>query len=336
MARATDALAPWPAKLKRARVLLVGDLVLDEYVYGLSDRISREAPVVVVRETRRERVLGGAANVAAGLRAYGANCTVVGVVGDDEAGAELVGRLRDRGASVSGVVRVPGHPTATKTRILAGGLSTTPQQVLRLDRGANGHEVPPDAVARLRAAVAKALPRADVVVVSDYGLGVLARPLVRDLCRAAGDRPLLVDSRYDLPRYAGATLLKPNAPELEAASGRRVTDATSAARAARHLARHLGVEAVLVTRGHAGLTFQPRTGRALHLPVFGPPEAVDVTGAGDTVLATLAAAAAAGADWQVAARLANVAGGLVVQKPGTATLDPEELAVALAGGKEVP
>lgn len=332
MARAPDDLAAWPARLRRARVLLVGDLVLDEYVYGRSDRISREAPVVVVRETGRTRVLGAAANVAANLCALGARCTVVGVVGDDEAGGELASRLRDRGALTGGLVRDRGRPTATKTRILAGGLSTTPQQVLRLDRGADDAPAAGEVLSRLRAAVARALPKADVVVVSDYGLGVLAGPLIRDLCRAAPARPVLVDSRHALSTYAGATLLKPNAPELEAATGRAVTDAASAGRAARHLARRLGAEAVLVTRGHAGLTFQPKDGRALHLPVFGPAEAVDVTGAGDTVLATLAAAVAAGADWPVAARLANVAGGLAVQKPGTATVDAEELAGSVAGG----
>lgn len=331
--RAPLDIASWVPRLSEARVVLVGDLVLDEYVYGLSDRISREAPVVVVRETDRARVLGGAANVVANLCALGARCHAVGALGDDAMGAEIVERVRALGARAAGLVRVPGRATELKTRILAGGVSTTPQQVLRLDRGANGTPLPAAAAERVRDRLRAAAAKADLVVVSDYGLGTLAPPVIREVVRLARTVPVLVDSRYDLRAYAGVTLVKPNAPELEAAAGRPVTGADEAVRAARALARQLGLEAVLVTLGHQGLVLQPKAGRTLRLPVHGPPEAVDVTGAGDAVMASFAAAVAAGASWEIGARLANVAGGIVVQKPGTATVAAEELAAALA---EVP
>ncbi len=317
------------SSLREARVLLVGDLVLDTYLYGCCDRVSREAPVVIVRETRRESMLGGAGNVAAGLRALGAEVEVVGVVGDDSAGDALRSLLSSLGINGKGLVRVEGRATECKTRILAGGLSTTPQQVLRLDQGETS---PVGAAAQkaVRGRIASAARKADVVAVSDYGSGLLTPALRRHVVRLTKKKPVLVDARYDLLGYVGATLVKPNLPELEAALGQRFETTSEVARGARRLRSKLGARAVLVTRGHQGLTLQGEHGSALHLPVHGLPAAVDVTGAGDTVMATLAASVAAGASLADATRLANVAAGLVVQKPGTATVSADELAVALS------
>ncbi|RMG20470.1 MAG: sugar kinase [Deltaproteobacteria bacterium] len=318
--------------MPRVQVAVLGDLVLDEYVFGRSDRISREAPVVIVRELRREQVLGGAANVAAGVLALGARCEPVGVVGDDPPGEAIAELLAARGARGRGLVRVRGWTTEIKTRILAGGASTTPQQILRLDRG-HGGGLPKEAERRLLQALRRAASAADVLVVSDYGLGTLGSALVRTVRRLAAERPVLVDSRFHLGGWHGATWAKPNLPELEALLGVSVDGAADAARAARQLKNRLGLRGVLLTRGHQGMTLVDGRRRPLHLPVFGPGEAVDVTGAGDTVMATFAAALAAGASPEAAARLANVAGGLAVLKPGTATVSAEELREAVETGR---
>jgi rfaE bifunctional protein kinase chain/domain len=309
-------------------VVVAGDLVLDRFIYGRTDRISREAPVPIVRETGREVRPGGAANVVANLCALGVDVRVVGVVGDDGSGQTLRGLLEEAGARCRGLIVARGRPTEAKTRILAGGLSLTPQQVLRLDQGAGG-PVDDRVTRRLGAALERALSGAGALAISDYGLGTCTVGLRRALRRARRRAFVAADARFDLEAYAGVHLVKPNAPELEAATGLPVRDARGAARAARRLASTLRLEAVLVTRGHEGLCLAPASGRALHLPPHGPPEAVDVTGAGDSVLAAFCAAVATGADLPAAARIANVAGGLAVQKPGTAVVGAEELAAAL-------
>ena len=322
------------ARLSDVRVAVVGDLVLDEYVYGRSERISREAPVVIVREMRREHVLGAAANVAAGVLALGAHCIPLGVVGRDAEGGRVRELLAQRGAADWGIVASAEWRTELKTRILAGGASTTPQQVLRLDRG-NRVGLPKAAVLRLLEALGRAAREADVVVVSDYGLGTFVPAVMREVRALARRRPVLVDSRFALASWRGATWAKPNLPELEAAVGGPLERAADVTRAARRLKRQLGLEGVLLTRGHEGMTVLHGDRRPVHLEVFGPGEAVDVTGAGDTVMATFATALGAGASPTAAARLANVAGGLVVQKSGTATVDRAELEAALERG-EVP
>ncbi|MDF1565631.1 MAG: PfkB family carbohydrate kinase [Deltaproteobacteria bacterium] len=327
-------LAPLIPRLAQARVLVIGDLVLDQFIYGLTDRISREAPVPIVRETRRDQRPGGAANVVANLRALGARTKVLGVVGKDDAGRNLRDLLSHVGVATTGLVVSSTRPTEAKTRILAGGLSTTPQQVVRLDQGS--HEpLDEKTAAKLVTALEKALPSVDLVAVSDYGLGTFVPAVVRAVRKAARTKPVVVDSRFDLKRFGKVTVIKPNAPELEAATGRRADDARSAARAARYLAAELELEAVLLTRGHEGLCLAGSRGKATHLPPHGPPEAVDVTGAGDTVLACFCAALASGASFEDAARLANIAGGIVVQKPGTevASLAELEAAVRTGGGR---
>lgn len=314
-------------RLAGLRVVVVGDFVADQYLYGCTERISREAPVPIVRFEREELKLGGAGNVAHNLAALGVHVEAVGLLGRDQAGRGLRDLCRRAGIGTAGLPLVAGVQTAVKTRILAGALHTTRQQLLRLDRG----EAVTDGGA-VAAALAKALRKADALVVSDYGLGN-AGPSVATFARAAAKRlPVLVDSRYHLGDFRGVTLVKPNVPELTALAGIPLRTDAELVRAARKLMEAQRWGALLVTRGRDGMALLRRHRPPRFWPVYGSAEAVDVTGAGDTVLAAFAAFFAATEDMEVAAELANVAGGLVVQKPGTATVTAGELEKALAEG----
>jgi rfaE bifunctional protein kinase chain/domain len=314
----------------RATVVVVGDFVADEYVYGETERISREAPVLIVRYERSELKAGGAGNAAQNLAALGVRVRAVGVVGADPLGRQLLAALRGGGIDVRGLQRVPQRPTEAKTRILAGGRSTRRQQMLRVDR--TPAPIPAEVERRLVADLARAARGAGAVLASDYGSGVLSPRVIQALrdVRRAGV-PVCVDSRYGLRAFTGMTMLKPNEPELEAATGVSLSRPGGLLRAARSLQRRAGCESLLVTQGRNGMSLFQVGRRPVHIAAHGQKEAVDVTGAGDTVAAAYCAALASGADPEGAARLANVAGALVVQKPGTATVTREELRPELAG-----
>lgn len=311
-----------------AEVVVVGDLVADEYVYGETERISREAPVLIVRYESREIRAGCAGNAARNLAALGVPVRVVGLVGDDALGAALLEALAEGGADVSGVLRVKGRATEAKTRILAGGRSTRRQQMLRLDRAPQ--PVPPAAMARLVKDLERAARGAAAVLASDYGSGVLAHDTIEALRRIKRrGTPVCVDSRYQLTAFSHLTMVKPNEPELESATGIPLGWPGGLEKAARALLRKVACEHLLVTRGRNGMSLFLPGRRPVHLAAHGSHDAVDVTGAGDTVAAAFCAALAAGADAVSAARLANVAGALVVQKPGTATVSREEILAEL-------
>jgi rfaE bifunctional protein kinase chain/domain len=319
------------ARIGRARVVVVGDFVADEYVYGETERISREAPVLIVRYEASELKAGGAGNAAMNLAALGARVQAVGVVGDDPLGTALIDELEGGGVDVSGMVRVPRRATEAKTRILAGGRSTRRQQMLRLDR-TPAAPLPDRAVRALASRLARAARGAGALLASDYGSGVVGAEVMAGLRRAlAGGVPVCVDSRYRLLEYRGLTMVKPNEVELEAASGVSLSQAGGLEKAGRALLRKLGCQVVLVTRGRNGMSLFRAEAAPLHLPAHGSQDAVDVTGAGDTVAAAFAAGLAAGGGPELAARLANVAGALQVQKPGTATVSRAELAAELSG-----
>ncbi|MGZ6076881.1 MAG: bifunctional heptose 7-phosphate kinase/heptose 1-phosphate adenyltransferase [Myxococcaceae bacterium] len=308
------------------KLVVLGDLVADHYVYGQTDRVSREAPVLVVRHESSETILGGAGNAAANARALGATVTAVGVLGRDEMGESLRRRFAERGIQLK-VVDAPF--TETKTRILAGGLNTSRQQMLRLDRG---NAVP--LAAKVAEGVARVLEEAaegaDAVLVSDYGGGVVGEATRAALRRLAARGTLVsVDSRYALGALAGFRAAKPNEPELAALTGLPVEDDAALGRAAAVGLGMLGAEALLVTRGRRGMALLERGGVVQLLPAHGTRSAVDVTGAGDTVMAAFTLGLAAGAGARAAAELANVAGSLVVLKPGTAPVSAEELAAEL-------
>jgi rfaE bifunctional protein kinase chain/domain len=308
----------------------VGDLVADEYVFGQTERISREAPVLIVRYESSEVRLGGGANAAHNAAALGAKVRAIGMLGNDAVGRALKAQFKQAGVDLQ-PVSAAGIPTETKTRILAGGISTSRQQMLRLDRGANGR-LPVVARKALAAKVKRGLATSDVAIVSDYGAGVLDDETRAELLKWSGaGGTLVVDARFALDRYRGATVVKPNEPELAALTGLPVRTDDEVLGAAKEARRVLRCKGVLVTRGRKGMAWVDDDKHEVLIPRHGTDEIVDVTGAGDTVLAVFGLGLGAGASAVDAARLANVAASIVVGKQGTATVSPEELQQALDG-----
>jgi len=311
-------------------IVVVGDVITDEYLFGKPARISREAPVIILRFTEREVKLGGAANAAHNVHALGARVVPVGVVGRDAAGDELLALCHAAGIPTDGIVAESGRPTPSKTRIMAGGYQATRQQVVRLDREPVGEPQPVTEEALLSRLTALAA-RADAILISDYGYGTVTPRLyerIRTLGRKAG-MVVTVDSRYQLPRFAGVTAATPNEAELEHLAGVAVDDEPGVDKAGRQLLERLDARMLLVTRGSRGMALLERDGGTTFIPIFGTDEIADVTGAGDTVISAFTLGLAAGAGAVDAATLANVGGGLVVMKRGTATVSPAELAQAL-------
>ena len=323
------------SRFPRVRLAVAGDLVADEFIYGRIDRVSREAPVLILKYDSTEIVPGGAGNAASNAAALGARVDVVGAVGADDAGRRLLEAMPSR-AKLGAVARVPRHVTPVKTRILAGGIHSAKQQVVRIDRA--GGRLRPAALAGLERALTNAIRRADAVVVSDYGGGFVTPDLWRRALGAARVKqpPLvLVDSRYDLTSFGGMTACTPNEPEVEALLGVRINDDVAVLeKAGQELLRRLRCQAVLITRGSRGMALFEAGKPTDHIPIVGSDQVADVTGAGDTVIATFAVALAAGATFAEAARLANYAGGLVVMKRGTATVSAVELRAAIHSDRD--
>ena len=319
-------------KFRKVRLTVAGDLVADEFIYGQIDRVSREAPVLILGYSSTEVVPGGAGNAANNASALGARVSIIGVTGRDAAGERLVKVLSER-ADVSGIARIKNFVTPVKTRILAGGVHSAKQQVVRIDR--SGDRMTPEIIRAVEHALIAALRKADVVILSDYGAGLITPASWRRVLSAARPKrqPIVVlDSRYSLSGFTGVTACTPNEPEAEALLGVRIGDSTGMLeRVGRTLIDQLQCKAVLITRGSKGMAlFEP--GKATdHIPIVGSDQIADVTGAGDTVIATFALALASGGTFGEAARLANYAGGLVVMKRGTATISREELITAVRG-----
>jgi D-glycero-beta-D-manno-heptose-7-phosphate kinase len=313
-------------------VVVVGDLIADEYLFGKPARISREAPVLILRFTEREMLLGGSANAAHNVHALGARVIPVGVVGRDAPGDELLALFHAAGIATDGIVTENGRTTPVKTRIMAGGYQATRQQVVRLDREPSTElqAITEDAlVTRLTALV----ERADAILISDYGYGTVTPRLferVRAIARRTG-AVVSADSRYQLPRFTGVTAATPNEAELEQLAGTPVDDERGVEKAGRQLLDKLDARILLITRGSRGMALLERDGGCSFIPIHGTDEIADVTGAGDTVISTFTVALAGGATPIDAATLANVAGGLVVMKRGTGTVSAAELVQALEG-----
>jgi rfaE bifunctional protein kinase chain/domain len=321
-------------------VLVVGDLIADEFIYGEIARVSREAPVLILKYDTTEVVAGGAGNAANNVAALGGRASLAGIVGADPEGRRLLSSFH-RGVDRSRVVRAKQYRTPIKTRVLAGGVHSSKQQVVRIDREA-GWPLE-EAVSRAFARKLKpALADCDAVLLSDYGSG-LVTPALASLIRAALPNParrpvpVLVDSRYQLVDFRRLTICTPNESEVEQVLGIRIDDDGEVLeRAGRHLLRRTGMAAVLITRGSRGMALFQRSVPTVHIPIFGSDEVADVTGAGDTVIATVALALAAGGTFDEAARLANYAGGLVVMKRGTATVSTRELSAAVTADHDPP
>jgi rfaE bifunctional protein kinase chain/domain len=311
-------------RFSRARLLVVGDLMLDQFIWGRVDRISPEAPVPVVHVTRESFHLGGAANVVHNIRALGGQATACGVIGRDSSGQRVLRELQEIGAGTAGVVLTRGSVTVRKTRVIAHN-----QQVVRFD-----HE--PDAQVngagqRLLRFLRDHLGEFDAVVVSDYGKGVVSADLLALLAAAHKRQPfrLIVDPKKpNFPHYHGLTLATPNVYEAADASGIAIRDGASLRRAGSRLLEEWNAEALLITRGEQGMTLFTRDGLVRHFPTAAR-QVFDVTGAGDTVVAACALALAVGATLDDAALLANHAAGVVIGKLGTATVSAAELRAAV-------
>jgi len=314
----------------RKRVVVIGDVIADQFIYGEISRVSREATVFILRHEHTETTPGGAGNCAANLASMGAHVSLVSVVGDDEPGHILRQRLRDAGIDSDSVFVANERRTTTKVRVLAGQIHSTRQQVIRIDYDGEP-ELSSKLQDELRSAVTKAMTVADAVIISDYNYGVAA-PEIGAVVREATQKrkiPVLVDSRFRLSAFPGFTSATPNEDEVEELLGAEHADEAALALAAEQLRTQLGYQALLVTRGGNGMTLVEANAAPLHIDAVGSHQPLDVTGAGDTVIATYTLALAAAASFPDAARLANFAGGIVVMKRGTATISKAELLASI-------
>ena len=311
----------------KVTVTVVGDLVADEFVFGEIARVSREAPVLILKHRDRRVVPGGGANAIYNLADLGVNVLPVGVVGDDEPGKLLIKAFRHKHVPVTGLLRDKMFTTVTKTRIVAGTMHSARQQVVRIDREPDAE--PSQHLKRELVLAARQYARAsDALLVSDYGYGA-ASPAILNAIRDKGrfDKlPITLDSRYRMLQYSGITAATPNEPEIEEALGTTIgNDWRGLVSAGEQIMERMQLQSLVVTRGRDGMVAFSRRHKPIDIPIHGSDEIADVTGAGDTVIATFTAAFAAGASTEEAAHLANYAGGIVVMKRGTATVSQKEL-----------
>jgi rfaE bifunctional protein kinase chain/domain len=312
-------------------ITVLGDLVADEFLFGEISRVSREAPVLILKHRERTVLPGGGANAIYNLADLGVNVLPVGVVGEDEPGRLLLKRFRQKHIPTSGIVKDRSYTTVTKTRILAGMAHSGRQQVVRVDRepdaAPNGH-----ITHELIVAARKFAGASDALLVSDYGYGAATPAIVTAIRanRSLDSILITVDSRGRMLEYKGATAATPNEPEVEEALRINIGDDWSKlVQAGDQILRSMNLQSLLITRGRHGMVAFKRKHKPVDIPIYGSHEVADVTGAGDTVIATFTAALAAGADAEAAAQLANYAGGIVVMKRGTATVSRQELLTAL-------
>ena len=324
----SDALRSYIKKFRNGKILVIGDLILDQYVWGQVSRISPEAPVPVVTVSSETLQLGGAANVSNNIRALGGRVDLCGVIGADEGGRQFLKVLESQGLGRDGILTDQDRPTTKKTRVVAHN-----QQLLRFDTERT-EAISGVLEARLCRYIAACIRSASALVVSDYAKGVVTPRVMTDLTDLANRHgvPVIVDPKVaHIGRYKGVTVITPNHHEAIQAAGLHGDDEDAILEAGRHLHQRLGCHAVLITRGERGMSLIEGGGRVTHIPTVAR-QVFDVTGAGDTVVATLALALAAGATMRQAAILANHAAGVVVGMVGTSTVTAAQLDEALLHG----
>jgi rfaE bifunctional protein kinase chain/domain len=313
--------------MKGKLIVVYGDIVADRFIYGTPKRISREAPVLILRQYRDDILLGGAGNAINNIFSLGGLPVPVSVLGNDVAGQALLAQMSAQGIDCSGILRADRYSTPTKVRILGGMPHSSRQQIVRYDIE-DSFEMTDDELRQFSAVLRDQISVCHAALVSDYGYGTARPQLVSTLTQYARNRPITLDSRYNLLDYPGVTAATPNEEEAAAAAGTSLWNGeeTKIGEVALTLQQSLDCEAVLITRGSRGMALLERDQRdPLLIPVFGTDQVADVTGAGDTVIATFTLALAAGGSFAEAAKLANYAGGVVVMKMGTATVSNEEL-----------
>jgi D-beta-D-heptose 7-phosphate kinase/D-beta-D-heptose 1-phosphate adenosyltransferase len=330
------------ARFPRVRILVFGDLFLDEYLFGEVERVSPEAPVPVVHVGAESTSLGGAGNVVRNIVALGGECSLCSVIGRDAAGRRVVDLLKDLGVDPGGLEEIEGRPTARKTRVIARSQQVVrfAQQVVRIDRE-TAEPISPLHARRLMRALEAVLPGSDGIVLQDHGKGVLTRGVLTSAMRRFRERrlPVAADPKTPLTLQRGVDLLKPNLPETEALSGLSIRDRRDLERAAARLRRRIGGGRLVVTRGPEGMTLFEGDGPGVDVSTAAR-EVFDVQGAGDTTIAALVLALRAGGSLLEAAVVANAAAGVVVGKSGTATASPDEvrsfLPAAIEAARSVP
>lgn len=326
----------WLPKLnvfKDCKLLVIGDFMLDTYIYGIVERISPEAPVPVVAVTGEESMPGGAGNVVHSLISLGARAIIAGVCGKDANGHKLRQMLADLGVNVEGLVYEPRRPTTTKTRITGAN-----QQMLRIDRELSA-QLKDETRKQLYVQIEAIMPKCDGVVVSDYAKGVIDKVMMEHIAASAKkhDKFLLVDPKAsDFTQYPGATIIKPNKKEAGIAAGIKITDEASLYQAGASLLAKSDSRYIVITCGGDGMALFERSRPPRIFPVVNPRRVYDVSGAGDTVLATIAASMAAGLAVDQSLELANIAGSIVVGKPGTAQVTLDEIIAELRTCKAQP
>lgn len=309
----------------QSKVLVIGDLTLDEFLTGQVERVSREAPVLILRHETTKQVLGGGANAVHNFARLGGQVLAVGLLGKDEQGKALRGLLEATGVNTEGVFLDPNRPTVTKTRISGHSRQSVTQQIVRIDRKSN--DLPElDLQLQLAEYIQKHIGSVDAVVCSDYGDGTLTKPVI--LAALSASR-MIVDAQKHLERYCGAMLFTPNLPEAELAVGYGITDAGTLTQAGQDLLELTQAQYILITRGEQGMTLFDRHCGEHHIPAFNRTEVFDVTGAGDTVAAALTLGLTAGASPWEAVVLGNLAASIVVRQFGTTTTTPTDMRVAL-------
>lgn len=320
------------------RVTVLADIVADVFLYGEVARISREAPVLILNHKDSKQVPGGGANAIHNIWALGGNPYPVGVVGDDSEGERMLAQFSEMGIDIAGIEKVPGYKTPTKMRVIAQMPHGYRQQVVRLDWGASlcdssrsgssARSGRSAVLERVKKRLKASLAHADALMISDYGYGIVSPEIVSGI----GKRriPITIDSRFSILKYAGLTAAAPNESEVETALGITINnDLVKLNKAGQVLRKRLDLDALLITRGRDGMALFEKGKKPIHIAIHGSDEVADVTGAGDTVMATFTLALAAGGTFEEAARLANMAGGIVVMKYGTCTVSREELLTAI-------
>jgi D-glycero-beta-D-manno-heptose-7-phosphate kinase len=310
------------------RIAVLGDLVVDEYVFGETERISREAPVLILKYRGRHIGLGGASNAVANIAAFGGSPIPIGFIGDDENGRSLIDLFKQKDIPANSIIIEKNFSTVSKTRIIAGGMHTVRQQIVRIDREPDFPPDPKNIIEHLSEVIESGI---DGLLVSDYGCGVLSPDVVRFINKIArtGKIRIAIDSRFQLLRFRHAALAAPNEEEANIHTGIGADDIAAIDKAGKRLRRLLNSRGLLITRGSEGISLFEQGEEPVHLPVFGSRAAVDTTGAGDTVVTAALLTLCAGASYMEAAEIANRAGGLTVMKKGAATVSPEELLATL-------
>lgn len=326
-----DDLLPIFDKLKNGRVMVVGDLAIDEMIYGEAHRISREAPVLILKHNQTKILLGGASNAAHNIAALGAKKTsVLGVCGDDYHGPLLIDAFHKAGVDTSGIVKDSTRPTTTKTRISAASPQSVTQQIVRIDREENA-AISGDTESHLIENMHKAATEHDAILLSDYGIGVMTPSIIQHATNLAKEYGLIlaVDAQLNLERFQGATIITPNQPEAEATLGYKLTDNKSVKNGGWKLLDMANLKNLLITRGCDGMMLFEKDGTLTNIPAFNKTDVFDVTGAGDTVVGSLVLALASGASVKQASILGNLAASIVIREFGAAITSIEKLKLTL-------